>query len=152
VKGKSREYREQQGKQGIIMFEDRKGYERLVVWQNAYKLRRLVYEITRKFSKIEMRRVSQMRDAARSVKQNIQEGYGNSSIKKYMVYLGISHDSASELSGDIRDSFDDGLISEDEFRELDSLTGKTIFLLKKQLQSLHKMAECGTWVSYVTGK
>ena len=134
------------------MYEDKIGYERLVAWQNAYKLRRMVFEVSKKFSKIEMRRVSQMRDAARSVKQNIQEGYGNKSIKKYMFYLGISHDSASELSGDIRDCLDDGLISDEEFKRLDSLTGKTIYLLKKHIQSLHKMAKDGVWVSFVTGK
>ncbi len=26
----------------------RQGYEKLIVWQNAYKLRRLVYEISKK--------------------------------------------------------------------------------------------------------
>lgn len=41
------------------------GFKKLIVWKNAYDLRRMVYEITRRFPKSEMRRVSQMRDAAR---------------------------------------------------------------------------------------
>lgn len=53
------------------------GFRKIIVWQNTYKLRKLVYEITKRFPQSEMRRVSQMRDAARSMKQNIQEGYGN---------------------------------------------------------------------------
>ena len=85
----------------------KEGYRKLVVWQNFYKLRRLVYEITRKFAKSEMRRVSQMRDAARSVKQNIQEGYGKT-LGEYIHSLGISQGSLRELSGDIEDSYDDG--------------------------------------------
>lgn len=113
----------------------KEGYRKLVVWRNAYKLRRLVYEITRRFSKPEMRRVSQMRDAARSVKQNIQEGYGKS-LKEYIHSLGISQGSLRELSGDIEDSYDDGLISEGEFNNLKELCGKTDYLLMRLIQSL----------------
>ena len=60
-----------------MMPEDRnkQGYKKLVVWNNAKILRKGVYDITKRFPKSEMRRVSQMNDAARSVKQNIQEGY-----------------------------------------------------------------------------
>ena len=69
----------------------KEGYKKLIVWKNAYKLRRKVYEITRRFPKIELRRVSQMRDAARSIKQNIQEGYGKS-LGEYIHSLEISKD------------------------------------------------------------
>lgn len=113
------------------------GYKKLVVWRNAYKLRRLVYEITRKFARPEMRRVSQMRDAARSVKQNIQEGYGKS-LKEYIHSLGISQGSLRELSGDVDDCFDDGLITEDKFQKLDKLIGKTDYLFMRLIQGLRK--------------
>jgi len=130
------------------MAEGRMGYEKLVVWQNAYKLRLLIYKITERFPKIEIRRISQMRDAARSIKQNIQEGYGKGSIKKYMNYLAISHDSALELIGDIQDCFDDKLIPAEEFKLLDSLTGKTVYLLKRLIQSLRQKEKVGTWIDY----
>ncbi len=55
-------------------FNYKDGYKKLVVWKNAHKLRKLIYEMTKTFPKNEMRRISQMRDSARSVKQNIQEG------------------------------------------------------------------------------
>ncbi|MDD4179621.1 MAG: four helix bundle protein [Candidatus Margulisbacteria bacterium] len=125
-----------------------RGFQKLIVWQNAYKLRLLVYTITERFPKIEIRRVSQMRDAARSIKQNIQEGYGKGSIKKYINYLAISHDSALEVIGDIQDCFDDRLISAGEFKMLDSLSGKTIYLLKRLIQSLRRKEKEGTWVNY----
>jgi len=130
------------------MFEEKKRYERLIVWQNAYKLRLMVYQITSRFPKIELRRVSQMRDAARSVKQNIQEGYGKGSIKKYMQYCSISHDSAMELAGDIQDCYDDKLISAKEYEDLGGLAGRTIYLLKKLIQSLRKKEKEGTWIDY----
>ena len=113
------------------------GFRKLIVWNNAYKLRRMVYEITRRFPKSEMRRVSQMRDAARSVKQNIQEGYGRT-LGQYINYLEISKGSLGELSGDIEDCFVDGLITEDEFNKLNELCGKTDYLFMRLIQSLRK--------------
>ena len=128
------------------------GFEKLVVWQNAYRLRLLVYQTTLKFSKIEFRRISQMRDAARSIKQNIQEGYGKGSIRKYMSYLAISHDSTLELSGDIQDCYDDKLIPEKKYKELGDLAGRTAYLLKRLIQSLKKKQREGTWVDYFAGQ
>ena len=130
------------------MFEEKRRYERLIVWQNAYKLRLMVYQITLRFPKIELRRVSQMRDAARSIKQNIQEGYGKGSIKKYISYISISHDSALEIIGDIQDCYDDKLISEKEYENLGGLAGKTVYLLKKLIQSLRQKQKEGTWIDY----
>lgn len=113
------------------------GFRKLIVWKNAYELRRMVYEITRRFPKSEMRRVSQMRDAARSVKQNIQEGYGRT-LGQYLNYLEISKGSLKELSGDVEDCFVDGLITEDEFKKLDELCGKTDYLFMRLIQSLRR--------------
>lgn len=113
------------------------GFRKLIVWKNAYQLRRLVYEITKRFPLSEMRRVSQMRDAARSVKQNIQEGYGKT-LGEYIHSLEISKGSLRELSGDIEDCFDDGLITKEEFDKLRELCGKTDYLLMRLIQSLRK--------------
>ena len=123
----------------------RQGYEKLIVWQNAYKLRRMVYEISKKFTKLEVRRVSHMRETARSVKQNIQEGYLRPTVGDYIRYLGISQSSLGELIGDIRDCFDDELISREEFKKLDSLAGKTDYLLTRLIQALYRIKKKGTW-------
>ena len=111
------------------------GYKKLVVWQNAYKLRRLIYEATKPFDKAEMRRVSQMRDSARSVKQNIQEGYGKT-LAGYINHLNIAQGSLAELEGDVEDCFDDGLIDKDVFLKITELAGKTGYLFKRLIQSL----------------
>jgi len=123
---------------GARVSRGEQGYKKLIVWQNAYKLRRLIYQITARFSRSEMRRVSQMRDGARSVKQNIQEGYKRASLGEYIHFLTIAQGSLSELSGDIDDCYDDGLISKKEFETLDELAGKTDYLFMRQIQSLRK--------------
>ena len=78
-----------------------------------------------------------MRDAARSIKQNIQEGYGKS-LGEYIHSLGISQGSLRELSGDIDDCFEDGLITKEEFAKLKELCGKTDYLFMRLIQSLRK--------------
>lgn len=120
--------------------EEKFGYKKLIIWQNSYNLRILIYNITKRFASIEIRRVSQMRDAARSVKQNIQEGYFKST-KSFISYLRISLGSVSELQGDVQDCFDDKLISEEEFKELDKLIGKTQFLLNQTIRGLNNKKE-----------
>jgi len=120
--------------------EKEPGYKKLIVWQNVYKLRRIIYEITEQFSRAEMRRVSQMRDCSRSVKQNIQEGY-RKTLPSYINYLNISQGSLSELRGDIEDCFDDGLINRETFLKIDELSGKTEYLFKRLIQSLIRKRE-----------
>jgi len=111
-------------------------YKKLIVWQNARILRKKIYDITRGFSKSEYRRVSQMNDAARSVKQNIQEGYGQTLPKYINALRNIAKPSLSELRGDIDDCYEDNLISESEFKDLDSLCCKTDYLFMKLIRSL----------------
>lgn len=111
------------------------GYKKLIVWQNAYKLRRFIYDMTKQFPTSEMRRISHMRDSARSVKQNIQEGYCRT-LAGYINYLNISQGSLLELRGDIQDCFDDELINKETFLKIDELSGKTEYLFKRLIQSL----------------
>jgi len=68
------------------MARDNYAYRKLIIWKNACEIRRKIYKITSRFPKLEMRRISQMNDAARSIKQNIQEGYFKST-KSYINYL-----------------------------------------------------------------
>lgn len=119
-----------------MTYKDNEGYKKLIVWQNCKLLRKRVYEITKKFPKSEYKRVSQMNDAARSTKQNLQEGY-KSSLLKYINYIrNISRPSLSELHGDIEDCYEDKLISKEEFEELDDLCKRTDYLLNRLIKSL----------------
>jgi four helix bundle protein len=113
------------------------GYKKLVVWKNARELRLKVYQATALLPKSEFRRVSQMRDAARSVKQNIQEGYGRRSSVEYVRFLEISRGSLAELQGDLEDCFEDGLLSADIFGDLYRLCKRTDYIFARLLQSLN---------------
>lgn len=84
-----------------------------------------------------------MRDAARSVKQNIQEGYKRASTKEYIQALSISQGSLGELVGDIQDCLDDDLITEEEFKKLDELCGKTDYLFNRLIESLRRKIKDG---------
>lgn len=118
--------------------ENKQGYKKLVLWQNLKLLRKIIYDTTTKFPRIEYRRVSQMNDAARSAKQNLQEGYGQT-LLKYLNALNIAQASLHELQGDVEDCYEDKLITEMEFKALDALCGKTDYLFMRLIQSLQKL-------------
>ncbi len=66
-------------------------YERLRFYQDICEIRRLVYKITSSFTKTHMRLISQMKDAARSAKQKIREGYRKGSAGEFAHSIRISH-------------------------------------------------------------
>lgn len=78
-----------------------------------------------------------MNDAARSVKQNIQEGYPKSTLE-FIHALTVSQGSLQELHGDFEDCLEDGLITQEEFSQADELCGKTDYLLSKLIESLRR--------------
>jgi len=130
--GRTRAKMGEQGKRGLMG----KGYMKLIVWKNACELRRIIYEITINFPKEELRRISQMRDSARSIKQNIQEGYKRTSIGIYIQHLSIAQGSLGELSGDVDDCFEDKILDKQEYKMIDSLIGRTDYLFMRLIQSL----------------
>lgn len=76
-------------------------YEKLKFYQNICEIRRLIYRITEKFCRIHLRLISQMRDSARSAKQNIREGYRKDTAGEFAHSIKISAGSLNELEGDI---------------------------------------------------
>lgn len=64
-------------------------YKNLIVYEEASKLRALIFKITKDFPKDELRRVSQMRAAARSIKQNIVEGYKHGTVRQFRRFLNL---------------------------------------------------------------
>lgn len=66
------------------------GYKKLIIYQNLSRLRSLVYKSTSSFNKIHIRLVSQMRDAARSAKQNLAEGYMKNTLGDFIRSVEIS--------------------------------------------------------------
>ena len=120
-------------------------YEDLKFYQNICLTRRLIYTITERFHKSHFRLVSQMRDAARSAKQNIREGYRKDSAGEFARGIKISIGSLHELEGDIDDCFEDGLITKDECSTLKDLLGRTNYQIDRYLDSLYKLDKEGKW-------
>jgi four helix bundle protein len=120
-------------------------YEKLVFYQDICNIRRMVYKITERFKETHLRLTSQMRDAARSAKQNIREGYKKGTIGEFIRGIIISLGSLEELAGDVEDCFEDKLIDRQEFNELSRLFRSANYMSGRCLESLYKMKEDGTW-------
>jgi len=120
-------------------------YERLKFYQNISELRKLINKITNRFDKENLRLISQMRDAARSAKQNIREGYRRGGAKEFVHYLNIARGSLEELGGDINDCLEDGLIDKEEHSMLTKLVESSDYMIAQYIQSLFKMESDGTW-------
>lgn len=120
-------------------------YENLKFYQNICDIRKEVYRFTEKFPKNNVRLISQMRDAARSAKQNIREGYSKDSAGEFGHAIKISRGSLSELKGDIDDCKEDGLIEGKEHKSLTELVDFTIYLIDRYLDSLYKLEKSGKW-------
>jgi len=118
-----------------------KPYEKLKFYQDICEIRRFIYKMTERFIKTHLRLVSQMRDAARSAKQNIREGYRKGSIGEYIHSIKISQGSLEELSGDMEDCYEDGLITKDEFKKFTELYKSADFMSTTDLRINNKNNE-----------
>jgi four helix bundle protein len=122
-----------------------KPYERLKFYQNICDIRRLIYKITQRFTGMHLRLASQMRDAARSAKQNIREGYRKGSIGEFIHSIKINQGSLEELSGDMEDCLEDGLINKDEFDKFNKLYCSADYMSTRYISSLYNIEKKGTW-------
>lgn len=123
----------------------RAAYEDLKFYQDICEIRRIIYRITERFRKTHIKLVSQMRDAARSAKQNIREGYKKGTLGEFIHSIKISQGSLEELSGDCEDCKEDGLITNEEFAILAKLFQSAGYMSTRYLESLYKMEREGTW-------
>ena len=70
-----------------------KPYEKLKFYQDTCELRKLIVQITERFGNQHFKLVGQMRDSARSAKQNIREGYSRGSLPEFLRFIRISQGS-----------------------------------------------------------
>ncbi|PIW68377.1 MAG: hypothetical protein COW10_02880 [Candidatus Omnitrophica bacterium CG12_big_fil_rev_8_21_14_0_65_42_8] len=124
---------------------EKRPYEKMKFYQQICEIRKFVYEITKNFEKSHIRLISQMRDAARSAKQNIKEGYRKGSLGEYMNSLRISLGSLEELSGGMEDCYEDNLIDKENFDNFCALYKSVTYMTGQYLRSLYKIEREGTW-------
>jgi four helix bundle protein len=78
------------------------GYKTLTVYQKAYELAIMTYQLTRKFPKEEVYGLTaQIRRAAISIPSNICEGYRRFSRNDYIRFLRMAYGSCAELQTQI---------------------------------------------------
>jgi four helix bundle protein len=114
------------------------GYKELLVYKRAEELRDLIFIITEKFPYQERRRKEHMCDSARSVKQNIVEGWKRETTKQYIDFLSFSFGYLGELKEDTEDCLKDNLISKQTHDELIRRCGEIDYLMGRLKIALEK--------------
>lgn len=77
-------------------------HKQLIVWQRAMQLVEAVYEVTDKFPKDELYRLTaQMRSSATSIPFNIAEGRKRRTRKDYRRFLNMAYSSGGELESQL---------------------------------------------------
>ena len=96
---------------------EKKGYEKLEVYERSYKAGLAVYRMTRTYPKEEIYAMTdQMRRASVSIPLNIAEGYAKrSSQEEFRRFLLMAIGSSNEMSVLIEYSKDLGYISEEQY-------------------------------------
>ena len=120
-------------------------YEKLKFYQEICELRKRISEITKSFPRENIRLISQMKDAARSAKQNIREGYRKGSAGEFEHSIRISQGSLEELAGDVEDSLEDGLITKEQRDNIVRLINSATYLSGRYIISLRKMKLENKW-------
>ena len=101
-------------------------FEKLNAWQEARKLVVEVYRLMKKFPKTEnFALCDQLRRAAISVPSNIAEGMTRYSVKDKTHFLEIAFGSLMEVMSQLEVAFDEGYISDKDFRNLENLIAET---------------------------
>lgn len=117
---------------GIDRFED------LHSWQEARKLVRMVYSLTKKPGSkgdYELRRQSQA--AAVSSMGNIAEAHGRFSFEEKRKFYEVSHGSVEELQSHLYVALDQDYISKEEFQEAYDCAGVVGKLVKGSIDNLN---------------
>ncbi len=116
-----------------------KRFEDLVIWQEARKLTKNIYEIT---SKETFRRdfslSDQMRRAAVSVMANIAEGFERCNNKEFIQYLFIAKSSCGELRSHLYVAIDQRYIYDKEHLELSTQAAGISTMISNLIDYLKK--------------
>lgn len=117
------------------------GFENLLVYKRAEELRLGIVKLTDKLSYDEKRRKVHLIDSARSVKQNIVEGWKRATTKEYYDFLSFSLGSLAEIKEDIKDLLQDKKISQKTAEFFTNKCRELDFLLNRLRTSLYEKME-----------
>jgi four helix bundle protein len=129
-----------------------RGYQKLIVWNDAINYYSLTYDVFRSFP-FELKRVaSQQIASADSVHRNIAEGYCRRSIKEYLNFLNIFLGSLGESVSGLYSYRKAKQISKEQFERLDSEAYKLENGLLKLVESLERKRDRGDWIDHLIVK
>ena len=112
-------------------------YQKIIAWQESYKLALGVYRLTSEFPSYEkFGLTSQIRRAATSVSLNIAEGNAKRSRPERMRFFEIALASLEEVHCALQLSCDLTYIDESIFEKLDAHIHRTSYLLTRLRASL----------------
>lgn len=112
-------------------------FKELLVWQRAVQLSVAVYGLTASFPASErFGLTNQMRRAAVSVASNIAEGYGRSSRREFIQFLGHARGSNCELQTQLVISSALGFGTEQSHRQTDDLSREVNKMLVPMMSKL----------------
>ena len=115
-----------------------KTFEDLECWKAGNEVRRFFTTVTNKFPKNEYSFIDNVKRAARSVTNNMAEGYGRFHFQENIQYCRHSRGSLYELLDDLIIAKDDQYITEDEFKKGKELIEKTLAILNGYINYLVK--------------
>lgn len=116
-----------------------KGYHKLIVWQRARELVKLIYQLTESFPKAEEFGLKgQLRRASVSVVLNIVEGYRRSTTKDFLHFLNTADGSLSELEAALEICLDLHFLSEENYKILEVKRSEVGYLLSQLIKSLKR--------------
>ena len=122
-----------------------RGFRKLIIWQLAVDLYKLVSTIIAEFDKIPFKIQAQIKDAALSVSSNIAEGYSRRSLKENLRFNEIALSSLAENYSQLFTLLNANEISEEAFNKFDTkayeLENKLISMNKKLIAKLNNNEE-----------
>ncbi len=119
------------------MEKKNKGYHKLIVWQRARELVKLIYLYSENFPKSEEFGLKgQLRRATVSVVLNLVEGYRRRTTKEYLHFLNNADSSLSEVEAALELSLDLNFLDEKSYEVLESKRGEVGYLLSQLIKSL----------------
>ncbi len=120
------------------------GYRKLVAYQQASEVVKLVYTLLKKFPKEEQFALcSQLRRAAVSITSNIAEGVSRYSYKDKIHFLEIAFGSLMEVMSQLEIATDMGYITIDDRQNIEIKINRTAQLITGLQYSFMQKDECG---------
>ena len=122
-----------------------RSFEDLECWKACRDVRRFIYELVKNFPKEELYGLVQdMRRAARSSTHNIAEGFGRYHFQENIQFCRHSRGSLHELVDQLITSIDQEYITQEEYEEGRTLTGRAIALVNGYINYLSRQKRNST--------